>query len=487
MRFAPYLMAGYPCLWVCTLEPDRAESVLRQVALETNETPAYRWDMALGMVNLEDGEATECSSPVAALKQAAEHPAGTVTFLWNFHLLLSTLQVIQNLQNSVPALQAAGNTIVVLAPDSEKLPPELARLFTVLDFELPDETALRGILAGVVEGSDGPPPPDDQVAAAVEACRGLTATEAQDALALALSETGRFDPQLIADVKANALLRQTQLQVNRYPDRFADLGGLDVLKDWTLTTAPSALSLGILIVGVSGGGKSSLAKALGNELGWTCLSLDFGRMMGSLVGQSEARIRQALESVEAMGRCILFIDEIEKGLAGVQPSSQSDSSGVKAGVGATFLKWLSDREPGRTYVVATSNAIDMLPTEYKRAERWDGIFFVDLPNLAERAAIWEIHMRTFLPFLSMKAADLPDDTGWTGAEIKGCCRTAAMRNCSLQEAATYVNPVAVADKDAIDGLRRWAIGRAVPASTPEPTAAETALKGRQARRVRRSA
>ena len=478
MHISPYLKAGYSCLWVNTLEPDRAEEVLAEIAFETNAVSARRWDVSLGMVDLKQGSVEACPSPIAAITMAAAAPGGTVTFLWNFHRLLTSLEAVQAIQNAIPTLQDAGNTIVVLAPSADKLPEELARLFTVLSYDLPDDAVLGDVLGGVISGSDFKPPPRKEVTAAIAACRGLTAGEAQDALALALGETGTFDPAVIAREKAGALLRQTSLQLNRFDERFDDLGGLIVLKEYTLRTAPSPLSLGVLVTGIPGGGKSHLAKALGNELGRPCLSLDFGSLMGGIVGESERNTRAALDAVDAMGECVLFIDELEKGLAGAGSSGQTDS-GVKAGVAATFLKWLSDRDPGKAYVVATSNNVHMLPPEYQRAERWDAVFFVDLPNDAERPEIWDIHTKRFLVTLDA----LPDDEGWSGAEIKACCRTAAMMSSTLSDAAQYIVPLSKSMSEDIEALRKWAGGRAVPASAPQ----EAVPVRRSTRRVRRGA
>jgi hypothetical protein len=455
---------------VNTLEAHRAEQVLGRIALETKGgSPPLHWDVGQGVVNLATGAITACPSPVEALKHAAKAPDNTVFFLWNFHRVLASLEVTQTVQNILPTLKERGSCIVVLAPSSEKLPEELARVFTTLDLALPIREELHQVAAKIGEPYNVAPPAEPN--GLVDAALGLTDMEAEDAFALALVETGRFDPQVVSREKAGALLRQSQLQMSQFQERFADLGGLEVLKDYTLKTAPSPLSLGIMVLGVPGSGKSHFAKALGNELGIPTLSLDFSRMMSSLVGSSESNIRNALKAVDAMGRVVLFLDEIEKGLAGVGSSGDLDS-GVKAGVGATFLTWLSDREPGRAYLVATCNDIKKLPPPYQRAERWDAVFFVDLPNRTEKDAIWAIHQARFkierVPWQPPPNCGAhPQDTDWTGAEIKSCCRTAAMMGCSLEEASQYVIPIARSMKEEIQALRDWAGGRAIPASLPE--------------------
>ena len=474
VSFKSYRKAGYCCLWINTLEPARAEQTLGVIALETSpDAVPMRWDVGQGLVNLTTGTITPCPSPVEALKQAAKAPDGTLTFLHNFHRVVGSLEIIQTVQNIVPTLKQKGNCIVVLAPSSEKLPEELARVFTTMEFELPTKEELQQVMTKIGEPYAVAPPAEPN--GLVDAALGLTDLEAEDAFALALVETGRFDPGVIAREKAGALLRQSQLQMSSFNERFSDLGGLEVMKEYTLKTAPSPLSLGIMILGIPGGGKSHFSKALGNELAIPTLSLDFSRMMSSLVGSSEANIRNALKAVDAMGRVVLFLDEIEKGLAGVGSSGELDS-GVKAGVGATFLTWLSDRDPGRAYLVATCNNIKQLPPPYQRAERWDSIWYVDLPNRREKDTIWPIHQARF-----KVEGERPDDTDWTGAEIKSCCRTAAMMGCSLQEAARYVIPIARSMKEEIQALRVWAAGRAIPASLPEeqPAAGRKLTLGRE--------
>ena len=174
--------------------------------------------------------------------------------------------------------------------------------------------------------------------------------------------------------------------------------------------------------------------------------------MGSLVGQTEERTRQALRIVDAMAPCVLFIDEIEKALAGVQSSGQTDS-GVSARMFGTFLTWLSDHESD-VFVIATSNDVSKLPPEFSRAERWDGTFFIDLPGQRERDTIWRIYLEKFG---LDPARRRPISEGWTGAEVKSCCRLAALLDIPLIEAAQNIVPVAAGES--VEKLRNWASGR----------------------------
>src|SRR5262249_17576334 len=149
----------------------------------------------------------------------------------------------------------------------------------------------------------------------------------------------------------------------------------------------------------------------GNETGRPTLLLDIGALMGSLVGQTEANVRQALRIADAMSPCILFVDELEKALSGV--GGQGDS-GVSTPMFGTVLTWLSDHTSD-VFFVGTSNDISKLPPEFARAERFDAVFFLDLPAGAEKDAIWQLYRTQFsIPETQAR----PDDTSWTGAEVR---------------------------------------------------------------------
>jgi SpoVK/Ycf46/Vps4 family AAA+-type ATPase len=256
------------------------------------------------------------------------------------------------------------------------------------------------------------------------------------------------------------------LTLHRGTERFADLGGLEGLKGFcsrALSAArrkTNARPRGILLLGVAGSGKSAFCKALGNETGRPTLILDVGALLGSLVGQTEANVRQALRIADAMAPCLLWIDEVEKALAGGASGGNGDS-GVSARLFGTFLTWLSDHTSD-VFVVMTSNDISKLPPEFSRAERFDGVFFMDLPGTAEKEAIWPIHLKHF----GLTGEKRPDDRDWTGAEIRSCCRLAALLDVPLREAARNVVPVAVTASESVQKLRAWAEGRCLSANSP---------------------
>ena len=216
---------------------------------------------------------------------------------------------------------------------------------------------------------------------------------------------------------------------------------------------------GVLLLSPPGCGKSQFCKALGREVDRPVLILDVGSLMGSLVGQSEERTRQALRVIDAMAPCVLMIDEVEKAFAGVNGSGDS---GVSSRMFGTFLSWLNDHESD-VFVVCTANDVSKLPPEFGRSERFDAIFFIDLPQQEERDAIWQLYLDVFQLDRSQRR---PDDTDWTGAEIKACCRLAALLDVTLLEAAMNVVPVAITASESVERLRTWASGRCLSAQQP---------------------
>lgn len=226
--------------------------------------------------------------------------------------------------------------------------------------------------------------------AVLDAASGLTRMEAENAFSLSLVRHGKVVPDTLWELKTGMLKKSGLLTLHRGGETFNDLGGLDALKGFTKKALGSRKKVGVQAKGVlllspPGCGKSAFAKSLGNETGRPTLVLDVGSLMGSLVGQSEERTRQAFSIVDAMAPCVLFVDEVEKALSGLRSSGQTDS-GVSARMFGSMLTWLSDHESD-VFVVATSNDISKLPPEFSRAERWDGTFFLDLPGQSEKDVI----------------------------------------------------------------------------------------------------
>lgn len=222
-----------------------------------------------------------------------------------------------------------------------------------------------------------------------------------------------------------------------------------------------------------GCGKSQFAKALGTETDRPTILLDLGALMGSLVGETERNVRKALAQIDAMAPCVCVIDEVEKALSGL---GSSGDSGVSSRMFGTILSWLNDRTSD-SFVVCTCNDISKLPPEFGRSERFDGVFFIDLPSQEQRYRIWAIHMERY--GLTSTEFD-PPDKPWSGAEIQSCCRLAAIMGVSLKEAAKYVVPISATAGEQVEALRQWASHRCLDADNGGLYVHELPQRGRVA-------
>jgi hypothetical protein len=339
-------------------------------------------------------------------------------------------EIIQAMARQIVTGKQNRTFIIVLSPIVQ-VPTELEKQIIVIEHELPSREQLEGLARSLA--TEDNELSDDELGTVLDAASGLTRYEAEAAFSLSLVREGAIRPQSIWDLKSQMLKKSGLLTLHRGCESFADLGGLDALKSFctrAMRRQGEANLLkrprGVLLLSPPGCGKSQFAKSLGNETGRPTLTLDIGSLMGSLVGQTEANIRQALKIADAMAPCVLMIDEVEKALSGVGNSGATDS-GVSARLFGTFLTWLNDHQSD-VFVVCTCNDISRLPPEFARAERFDGIFFLDLPGTAQKTSIWNICLNLFgLDSDQPK----PNTQDWTGAEIRSCCRLASLLDVPL--------------------------------------------------------
>lgn len=456
-QFEQYVSAGFPALWVRTHEGTRA---VRDYAARLKGIKVGAWDCVSGLTV--ENKTDPMPDPIGPIMWLTAQEGQAVVFAMNFHRFIGSAEVAQAILNGLDKWKETGKAFIVVSP-VVNLPIEVEKAFTILDYGLPDKPTLDRLTRTVADGVQGTSirvPEGAELDTLLQSALGLTLFEAENALALSIVSQGKFSHEVVAEQKAQLVKKSASMEMSKFSERFSDLGGLDNLKDFALKVAKSPLSKGVLLLGVPGTGKSHFAKALGTELGMPTLCLDMGRLFGSLVGESEERVRNALAVVDAMSPCVLFIDEIEKGLGGIASSAQTDG-GTGARVFGTFLQWLNDHQ-SRVFVVATCNDIMKIPPEFLRAERWDAIFFVDLPTLAERNVILVLYKKLY-----SVGGEAPDIAGWSGAEIRSLCRIAAMLGVPLKEAAKYIVPLSKSMGQAIDALRQWAKDRTIPASIPE--------------------
>ena len=466
-RLCEYIRACFTGIWIESHEHEDALAEIAKLCHDENWRLAT-WDIAQGLQIPGQAVSPDAggSDPLAAIRSinALSSSDGTALLvLVNFHRFLQSAEVVQTLARQIQQGKQNRTFIVILSPVVQ-IPVELDKVFVVVEHALPSRDQLEEIVKGVATEA-GELPNGDGLATVLDAAAGLTRYEAEGAFSLSLVRHRAIRPDAVWELKSQLLKKSGLVSLHRGGERFADLGGLDSLKSFCLRAMrrqghqdPLRRPRGVLLLSPPGCGKSQFCKALGNETGRPTLTLDVGTLMGSLVGQTEERTRQALRIADAMAPCVCFIDEIEKALSGVANSGQTDS-GVSARMFGTFLTWLNDHDSD-VFTVCTCNDISKLPPEFARAERFDGIFFVDLPTAEQRRKIWEI----YIPLFGLESNQpLPNHDNWTGAEIRACCRLAALLDVPLAAAAQNVVPVAVTAAESVERLRNWASGRCLDA------------------------
>lgn len=502
-----YMRAGFAGLWVQSSEHDEAIRELARMCLKEHWTLGF-WDADQGLrgtkdlniqrpSNEKDGEwynkkplqfindmpqlASKCGTA-----NRDEHPdmhTRTLFILKNFHRrdFLENTGILQAIQNSIAAGKAAAHPwcICVLSPVMA-VPVEWDVDFVAVTHQLPGKEQLWSVAEGLAQPGELPKEPNTK-SEMLEACAGMTLRGAENAFSLSIVKKKPFAPQVIWDLKAQALKKRGLVTLYEGDERFAQIGGLQNFKQFTTkllgkrTTNPLLYPKGLLLLGVPGSGKSQAVKCLGNETGRRVLSMDMGALRSKFQGETDQNMREALRLADAMQPCILFVDEIEKALSGTQSSGVTDG-GTSARVFGTLLTWLNDHKTD-VFFVGTCNDISQLTEcnpEFTRAERFDGIFFFDLPTAVERKAIWDIYLKLYSidanPSANYTTRQwsqlLKMSEGWTGAEIKTACRLAAMLETTIELASVNVVPIVHTAENRIRDLRTWAEGRCLAASRP---------------------
>lgn len=467
-RLAELVRACFTGLWIESQEHEDALAEIARLCQQENWRLAA-WDIEAGLrigTASQSGDSST-NDPLAAIRSLAslkngEQPALLV--LINFHRFLNSGEIVQALARQISAGKQNRTFVVILSPVVQ-IPAELDKQFVVIEHELPGRDQLAEIARGIAT-DDGELPEGAVLERVLDAAVGLTRYEAEGAFSLSIVRHGQLRPDVLWEQKAQMLKKSGLLSLHRGGESFSGLGGMSSLKAFckrSLLQPSRENSLkrprGALLLSPPGCGKSQFCKSLGKEVGRPVLILDVGSLMGSLVGQSEERTRQALRIIDAMAPCVAMIDEVEKAFAGI--NGQGDS-GVAARMFGTFLSWLNDHDSD-VFVVCTANDVSKLPPEFGRSERFDGVFFLDLPGREEKDAIWAIYRDMFQIDRNQR---LPDDTNWTGAEVKACCRLAALLDLPLVQAAQNVVPVAITAAESVERLRSWASGRCLSAERP---------------------
>lgn len=494
-----YIKAGYACLWAVSHEEERITAEIAKVAEELNYA-LWSWTITAGLVNKDESGLDKTQDPLAALTQFIAHtvskkgePEGTnipnksIVILKDFHAFLKNAPalLVRRLKEAITVGRASNRHLIILGCQLN-LPPELEKEITVIEFSLPDREELRVVAERTAKAAGQEV--NGNMEQILDAGSGLTTTEFEDACAFSKVEHGSIEPGVVSRIKAAVLKKGGILEVLNPGVTFDDLGGLRELKDWVSKRKRAfskearlyglPMPKGVILCGVQGAGKSYATRAIASELECPLLRLDAGKLFGGLVGSSEANVRSVIAQVEAFGKCILQIDEIDKGFAGMTGGHDGDSGTTRRVIG-TFLTWMQDKT-SPVFIVATANDLTKLPPELLRKGRWDELFFIDLPAFEERVEIWRVQIRRHgrkPDKFDLEA--LAQQTGeWTGAEIEALFKEGLYwafgqdkepDTATLQMLMQNTVPLSKTMAEPIKALREWSKGRARPASAPLTT------------------
>ena len=479
------VLAGYPLLFLKTWEEDRWERELAELVLEL-ERGLVTWTITHGLQPPASGDGSDIPSAQLLVSQLGAFPEDHVFLVKDFHPYLGDPLIVRQLKDALSDLVAQRKTIIFFGSVTV-VPVELVKDSVRLELPLPAYEDLRDefdhALAELRDSGVTPMnlSPDDEDRL-IKAVMGLTAQEARKAWRRALH--GRDE---LSDAVFTTLIAEKRtlasgsdfLEFYDLDEGVGDIGGLDQLKEWlsqrALAYSPRAreqgvpLPKGMLLLGVQGCGKSLTARATARLLSFPLIRLDIGTLLSNQRGESERNLRSVLHLVESIAPAVLWLDEMEKGFAGVEGDAGGGPDATMLRLVGTFLTWMAEIQKP-VFTVATANSVENLPPEMLRRGRFDELFFVDLPNFEERKHIIGIHLkkRGWHP----EKFDIDDlaqrSDGFSGAELEQIIVTAlidafgqghVLSYDDLERAWRSTVPLSKTMEDKIFALRNWAQDR----------------------------
>jgi AAA+ superfamily predicted ATPase len=488
------IQGARPLIYINTSEEGRARQLLLEAGkhLFTSPIPVWSWSSTEGL-RQPDGSCppAEKLGPRAVLEFIAGHQVPAIFQLKDFHeFMREEFEIRRRLRDLYEQCLDKNKFIVITSP-IRFIPEELARQIALMDLNVPDFEELLGFLrreaATLAKQGFSVDESDQTSTAMARALQGLTVDEARHAIRRALAIGATLDSDALPH-----LLEEKKLIVNKTGliQYIADgtqvdhVGGLEYLKKWLLSRrklflerdslSSEIVPKGILVMGVSGCGKSLSVKAIASCFGLPLYRIDMVEVFSGRHGNPDAAFVEACRTVESVAPAVVWFDEIEMGLT----TQATDSDANLGRIFAFFLTWMQEKASG-LFVAATANRIDLLPAEMIRKGRFDEVFFVDLPSEDERVDIFRIHLRKRgLDPESLQLNRLKKiSQGWTGAEIEQCVVSALTevrlenRNVTfddLHKAAQNIIPLSKTMREQVEHIRSWAYERAVRASPREP-------------------
>ncbi len=481
-----YVQARYPILYVPTFEDQRLSNVIHEFAKSGFQSPfqVYVWTMTEGF-SLGQQVLPGTVDVLQALDVVQKETKPSFFIFKDLPLMFKdNPKIVRKLRNLYQQLKSSYNTIII-SHTRVDIPEELSKEIAILEFDLPDTQELEKLFDQVVRSFKNLKVElnADDVSDFVKSALGLTYDEARAAYIKACTHGSVLNQACVAHVieeKCKIIRKDGILDFIPINYNMQEIGGLENLKEWLEARkrffSKDAKNFGVsppkglLLTGISGCGKSSCIKAISQYWRLPLMRLDMTKVYGGTLGNPEETMRRALKTVEALAPVILWLEEIEKGVAGF---TQGDG-GVTARIFSSFLTWMQEKD-ALVFVAATANEIDKLPPELLRKGRFDEIFFVDLPNEKERIEIFKVHIqkRNHNPE-KFNLVNLAKATnGFSGAEIEQIVAAGMFaafnekRQFNDQDLYKMIGktvPLSTTMSEPIKEIKRWADTRAVKAS-----------------------
>lgn len=488
-----YLKARIPFIAINSIERGRVLDILKEVSTELS-LPILVHTLSKGLVEIStDRVVSEDKSVYSAIDYMSEQ----MVMRQNLTILFTEIPDISSdtsdakqFKDLITLANESGGTIMVLT--NTPVWSQLQRLGLIIKLDLPDEDEMHTILSRYIDSYRSLIPvewDETDINEASSILAGVTRIEAENVIAalIANNKITKADMDEVRASKDRLFSDISGLEKINVDSSVENVGGLTGLRKWLaekklLFTAEKRQLLkakglrsprGILLVGVPGCGKSLSAKAISANWKLPLYRLDFATVQGSYVGQTEQQLKDALTTAENISPCILWIDEIEKGLSG---AGSSNDGGVSTRMVGQFLFWLQECTK-QVFVVATANDVSMLPSELLRRGRFDELFFVDLPTDEERKEIITMYMKKYIdlvPSEDLLSKLITTTNGFTGADLESTIRDLAYRNIANEaltlndqeiiESFNNVVPLSKTSPEKIESIRAWGRERAVPAS-----------------------
>lgn len=488
-----YSVARIPFVAINTIERARVLSVLKEISEELS-LPFYVHTLSKGIYDLATekliNEEKSVYGAIDFMGEQMRRKQYSTIILTEVPDLSGDNADARQLYDLVNLANESGGVVMVLT--NAPVWNQLQRLGMVIQVDMPNEEEMYSIIKEYIDAYRAEIPiewDNSDIREAASLLAGVTRIEAENVIAalIANKEVKKKDLDEIRYTKDRLFSDISGLERIEVDESVKDVGGLAGLKKWLdekkelLTPEKRDLlrskglqpPRGILLVGVPGCGKSLSAKSISANWKLPLYRLDFATVQGSYVGQSEQQLKDALTTAENVSPCILWIDEIEKGLSG---AGGTGDGGVSTRMVGQFLFWLQECKK-QVFVVATANDVSMLPSELLRRGRFDELFFVDLPTADERRDILSLYMRKYLNLefageLADRIVELTE--GFTGADLESTVRDLAYRTIANEgfvinaenvvTAFNNVVPLSQTSPEKIEGIRDWGKERAVPAS-----------------------